>query len=161
MRMLLSVVLAATAVLAAPAVAQTPPAAPPTVSAYVELLDGHFGVFNTVDGKSVFKETDTVPHKPDQQYGWLVRLRTNKPTVHVREEIQLPAPSNGWGDKAKLPAGMTISADNRSAVFERDIAPKGELIGNGWAVAAVDPAGDYVIRVTIDGQLRQFNFTVQ
>lgn len=161
MRMLLpGLIFAVIALSSAPAVAQ-PAAPPPAAAGYVELLDGHFGVFNMVDGKPVFKETDAVPNKADQQYGWLVRLKTNKPTVHLREEIRLPAPTNSWGDKAKLPAGLVVASDGRSAVFERDVAPKENLILNVWAVAAGDPSGDYVIRVTIDGQLRQFNFTVQ
>ncbi|HEX3365825.1 hypothetical protein [Phenylobacterium sp.] len=161
MKTLLSLGLAAAAFMAAPAVAQTPPAPPPATAGYVELLDGHFGVFNTVDGKPAFKEADKVPNKAGQQYGWLVKLKTNKSTVRVREEIRLPAPTNTWGEKAKLPPGMTVAADNRSAVFERDVAPRENLIFNVWAVAAGDPSGDYVIRVTIDGQLRQFNFTVE
>jgi hypothetical protein len=158
-------ILALAAALATSAAAQ--PAAPPAASpapgdmGFIELLDSRFGLFNAgADGKS-FELTDTVPLKIGQSYGWFAHLRTNKPTIHVREEVRAPAPATSWGDKATLPKGMTVAADRRSAVYERDVAPQDGVIISGWTIAAGDPPGEYVIRATIDGQLRQFNFDVK
>ncbi|THD62951.1 hypothetical protein [Phenylobacterium sp.] len=173
-------ILAVTALLATSAAAQSPPLLPPPPSAkppaaaaplavtpppgdmgFVELLDSRFGLFNAgPDGKS-FEPTDTVPFKVGQSYGWFAHLRTNKPTIHVREEVRAPAPAKSWSDKVKLPQGMTIAADHRSAVYERDVTPTSGMIISGWAIAAGDPLGEYVIRATIDGQLRQFNFEIK
>ncbi|HEY3949025.1 hypothetical protein [Phenylobacterium sp.] len=161
----------AAAMLAASASAQTPPVpvpapgprpapAPPAEPAYAYPVESHFGLFATAAGKSAFKETDAVPNTPGQQYGWFVKLNTNQPTVHVREEIELPAPATTWNNNGPLPPGMTVAADRRSAVFERDIPVRSGLILNIWTVAAGDPLGDYVIKVTFAGQLRQFNFAI-
>ncbi|MBS0361470.1 MAG: hypothetical protein JSR98_08815, partial [Proteobacteria bacterium] len=87
-------------------------------------------------------------------------LNTNKPTAHVREEIRLPAPANSWNAGGALPPGMTVAADRSSAVFERDIPVRDGIVFNVWSVAQGDPVGDYVIRVFVEGQLRQFNFAI-
>jgi hypothetical protein len=136
--------------------------APAPGSGFVEILSANFGVINTgADGKKAFKQSDLVPYKVGQEYGWVIRLRTNKPSVHVREELDLPGPAKSWGGPGPAPPDIAVASDRRSAVVESDLSPQDGLIFRGWSVAAGDPTGSYVIRVTLDGQLRQFNFEVQ
>ena len=131
-------------------------------STFVEILNAKFVVINIgADGKQEFKQTDVVPNKVGQTYGWFIQLRTNKPTVHVREEFVLPGPAKSWGGPGPAPPDMKVAGDRQSAVMENDTAPQQGLVYRVWTVAAGDPAGPYVIRVTVDGQLRQFNFDVQ
>ncbi|MBS0360473.1 MAG: hypothetical protein JSR98_03760 [Proteobacteria bacterium] len=83
--------------IAGPVAAQAPPKAiapAPADPAYAYAGESRFGVFTTTDGKQSFHETDEVPDRPGQQYGWFIKLNTNKQPPNNREEIRLPTPAN-------------------------------------------------------------------
>src|ERR1700761_2648138 len=103
---LLSAVALAAAGAAGPALAQAPaqvPVQPPAAAAeapYAYPVESHFGLFSMAEGKPMaFRETDAIPNKPGQQYGWFIKLSTNKPAVRVREEIQAPGRANWTSDE--------------------------------------------------------------
>lgn len=126
----------------------------------VEILSAVFGLFDaSTPGRVDFKPADVVPLKPQQNYGWIIQLRTEKPSVHYREEFTLPATAKNWNTQGA--SDVTVSADRRTAITERVVEPKNGVILNVWSVAPDDPPGHYVIRVTVEGQLRQFDFDVR
>jgi hypothetical protein len=138
---------------AALATATTASAAPATV------VSATFGLFAPPGSNTApFTSTNLVPRTANTNYGWLMVVRTDKPTVHWREEFTLPAPAATWGTDG----GAKVSTDRKVAVTERDEAPQDGLIMNVWTVAPDDPAGHYVIKVSVDGGPEQrFDFDVQ
>ena len=127
-----------------------------------QVLRAEFGLFNlSQSGKPPFVPAKVVPLKPNQSYGWLIQLRTDKPKIRWKEEFTLPAKPNTWGDPEPIGA-RTVSSDGRVSVTEREVAPDRGTIFNVWTVAPGDPKGRYRIRVYVEGSLAQeFEFDVQ
>jgi hypothetical protein len=126
------------------------------------VTSGEFGLFNFSDpSKPSFVPSALVPLVPDQAYGWIIRVRTEKAKIKWREEFTLPAKPTTWG--AAEPVGTrSVSNDGRTSVTEREVSPDRGLIFNSWSVAPGDPKGRYIIRVFIDGFLaRVFEFEVK
>lgn len=119
----------------------------------VQMLGGAFGLFsNAVDGPAQFTPATVVPLVEGQGYGWILKLRTSKRQVRWREEFNLPAAPQTWGEREQL-GRRSLSEDSRVAITERVVEPADGLIYNSWAVAKGDPAGKYRIRVYVEGQL--------
>lgn len=122
-----------------------------------------FGVImKSRTGRPAFLATTDVPYVPGgDPFGWVVRLKTTKTTVLLREELQLPAPAATWGP---VQSGREISADGRSATTVRSVDLDSHLpfISNFWQVGAGDPKGEHTVRVFIDGhKVGEFNFQVR
>jgi hypothetical protein len=141
-----------------------PPAAPPKPEAraqpVVELEHAAFGVFNqTPDGRIEFTPSKTVPLKPDQAFGWIIGVKTTKPTVKWREKFTLPAPPETWGP---TDGKHEISADRKISILEREVAPEMGQVFNSWIISPGDPKGHHVIEVTIeDARPVVFEFDIE
>jgi hypothetical protein len=107
----------------------------------VVVTETRFGLLSlSVEGFR-FTPTTTVPLVEHQVYAWAVRVSTER-SLSVREELEL--------------------ADGKTLTTAREIRPdyQGYIFG-AWGVEAVDPEGNYVIRIFIDGNLATtFKFTV-
>lgn len=132
------------------------------ISNSYEVVRADFGLFNPPEsGKPLFVPTKMVPLTPNQVYGWIMLLRTDKSKIKWREEFTLPVKPDTWGDPEPL-GSRSVSTDGRISITEREVSPDRGLIFNSWAVAPGDPKGRYVIRVFVDGSLaRVFEFDVQ
>jgi hypothetical protein len=144
-----------------PTIASTPNRTDGTSTSY-EVVRADFGLFNSPEsGKPLFVPTKVVPLTPNQGYGWIMLLRTDKPKIEWREEFTLPVKPDTWGDPEPL-GSRSVSTDGRISITERVVSPERGLIFNSWAVAPGDPKGRYVIRVFIEGSLAKvFEFDVQ
>ena len=126
----------------------------------VEIEHAAFGVFNrTPDGRVEFTPSKTVPLTPDQAFGWIIGVKTTKPTVKWREEFTLPAPPETWGPTE---GKHEISADRKVSILEREVAPEMGQVFNSWIISPGDPKGRHVIQVTIeDARPVVFEFDVE
>src|SRR6266705_1548702 len=94
--------------------------------------------------------TRQVPLIVGEAYGWLIAIKTKKPTITWREEFELPRAPEIWGsDEGKTV--YTLSKDRRLAVTESEVDTATGVIAHSWSVAPGDPTGRYVTRVFIDG----------
>lgn len=132
------------------------------VSEDIQIVRAEFGLFKQDNaGNQSFVPAKTVPLVEGQQYGWMIVLKTKKPTIKWREEFTLPYAPATWGD-AEAQGLHTVSTDGRVSVMEREISPVDGVIFNSWTVAAGDPQGRHVMRVLIDNRYEQiFEFYVQ
>lgn len=127
-----------------------------------KVTGGEFGLFNISDpSKPSFVPSAFVPLVPDQAYGWVIHVRTDKAKIKWREEFTLPVKPTTWG--AVEPVGeRSVSNDGRTSVTEREVIPDQGVIFNSWSVAPGDPKGSYIIRVFIEGSLaKTFKFEVK
>lgn len=127
-----------------------------------EIIRAEFGVFNQEDSsKPAFVQAAVIPLTPNQNYGWIMLLRTAKLKVKWREEFTLPEKPDTWGDPATL-GNRSVSPDGRTSITEREVSPDQGLIYNIWTVAPGDPKGRYLIKVFIEDSLAKlFEFDVQ
>lgn len=127
-----------------------------------EIVGGHFGLFDFSDSnKPKFVRAKVVPLIPNQAYGWIIRLRTDKSKIKWREEFSLPIKPATWGP-AESSGSRSVSTDGRVSVTEREVSPDRGVILNSWTVAPGDPKGHYVIRVFVEDSLaKTFEFDVQ
>ncbi|HYD13330.1 MAG TPA: hypothetical protein VEC11_10830 [Allosphingosinicella sp.] len=117
------------------------------------------GIFYAQEnGRPEISETNVIPLRTGQCYGWALRVEPEQRSVTIREVFELPAPGN-WNVGNQMSA---VARNARTAVTEFE-APLGEgLITHGWCVAEGDPAGPHRIRV-YHGEtlLHDFRFTVR
>ncbi|KAF0812686.1 hypothetical protein IGB42_02978 [Andreprevotia sp. IGB-42] len=135
----------------------------PGIAGGVQIVAASFGLIDNPDAHLPgFTVTNVVPLKPDQAYGWMIQLRTQKQTVRWREEFTLPAPPANWGVDEIL-GKRTISGGGTTSVLERTVVPgKNGVISNMWSVLPGDPPGRYRIRVLVEDKvLRTFEFDVR
>ncbi len=137
--------------------AGTPTASKPAV----RIVEAEFGLLSGLDTlRPTLTPTRTVPLVEGQQYGWRLKVNQRKTQLRWRESFTLPAAPQTWGE---TPGSVQqhISADQLTSVTERtEVASTGYLY-NFWAVAPGDPAGHYVIKVSIDnGPTEVFEFDV-
>lgn len=127
-----------------------------------EVVGGEFGLFNLSEpSKPAFVPAKVVPLAPNQAYGWIIRLRTDKAKIKWREEFTLPVKPATWGDPEPL-GTRTVSNDGRTSITEREVSPTRGTIFNSWTVAPGDPKGRYVIRVFVEGTLaKTFEFELR
>lgn len=128
----------------------------------IEIVSAEFGLFNPPESeKPFFIPTRSVPFIENQEFGWIIMIKTNKSKVKWREEFTLPSPPESWGE-GEAQGINTISYDRKTSVTERYEKLDHGLISNVWTLAPGDPKGHYVIRVIIDGMVeRTFEFNVQ
>jgi hypothetical protein len=155
-------ILLASLVLTSPTALAALPDKATQASAATEVISGNFGLFNLSDpNKPTFVPTTVVPLSPNQAYGWIIRLRTDKSKIKWREEFTLPVKPATWGDAEPL-GTRSVSNDGRTSVTEREVSPERGVIFNSWSVAPGDPKGRYMIRVFVEGSLtKTFEFEVR
>ncbi len=125
----------------------------------VEILNARFGLFTTSpDGKTSFTDTTTIPLKEGQVYGWIIHLRTNKPSIKVNETVKLAGPSE-WGISEKSDVVSVISTDKTSLSVDRTKDGNLDWIHGAWGISKDDPPGAASITVTIEGVVQRFDFT--
>lgn len=153
-------VLARTAFAAAACLAATACERSPPISAVV-ITHATFGLYRVEKtGQAAFTPARVVPFAVGQQYGWLIKLRTSRPSVRWREELVLPAAPATWG--VERVGHRSVAANNRSIVTEREVSPRSGYIFNAWQIDPGDPRGRYTITVSIeDGPARRFAFEVK
>src|SRR5512133_3519633 len=112
----------------------------------VEVTSAQFGIFcQSETGAVSFMPSSTVPLVVGQGYGWIINLKTDKRTVHWREEFTLPSAPTSWGTPNEE-FQPSISPDRKVSVLEQDASlEQASLIFNTWAVAPGDPKGRYKI----------------
>lgn len=131
----------------------------PDPTAETEIVRSDFGVFSRTDTEMSFRPATLLNLSDQPEYGWVMQVKTDRATVHWREEFMLPAPPTNWGTEG---FNTQVSQDARTAVTERDVEPANGLILNSWKVAPGDPKGHYTMRVVVDGTAeRTFEFDVQ
>lgn len=128
----------------------------------LEVISSYFGLFNPPSsGKPAFLPSVIVPLVPDQTYGWIIKLRTDRPKIKWCEEFTLPSKPATWGPSESIDTRNT-SSDGRTTTTERTVAPDEGVIFNTWTVAPGDPKGRYVIRVYVEDSLvATFEFDVK
>lgn len=126
----------------------------------VEILDARFGLLTkSPDGKTSFTDATTIPLKEGQGYGWIIYLRTNKPSIKVNETIRLAGPSE-WGISEKPDVVSVISPDKASLSVDRLVNGSLERVTGAWRITKEDPPGAASITVKIEGVERKFDFTL-
>jgi len=126
----------------------------------VEILHSRFGSFSkSPEGKISFTETTSVPLKDGQGYGWIIYLRTNRPSVKVTETIKLAGPAE-WGVSEKPDVVSIISKDKTSVSVERVRSGNLERVFGSWGISKEDPPGPASITVNIEGVEQRFDFTL-
>jgi hypothetical protein len=126
----------------------------------LKVVSAEFGLFDFSDPDNpTYEPADTVPLVPGQAFGWVIQLDTDKETVKWREEFTVPAKPATWGD---LDETNTMSADGRTLTTVKTDTLNDGAIFNAWEIAPGDPAGKYVMRVFVEGELvSTFEFDVQ
>lgn len=119
----------------------------------LKLLSAEFGLVSTdADGEIQFSRVPVMPLVTGLKFGWRLRFETDRPSVFLREEFELPSKPQIWESSLSAPQ-FVISADGRTGITEIE-APldEGELVSI-WNVTDGDPAGPCEIRIFIDGHL--------
>src|ERR1700674_4017759 len=79
-------------------------------SGLLQVVRAEFGLFNVAgDGKPIFVPSKSVPLVVNQEYGWVITVKTFQPKVKWREEFILPAAPTTWGKQAG--STQTVSQD--------------------------------------------------
>ncbi len=113
-----------------------------------------FGMYDACDG---YVPTTEVPLLVGQTFSWRIAVPDGQP-VAWREELVLPEAPAQWsganfidirdGGKVAVTAGIDLPYDG--------------VIEHAWSITEGDPAGDYELRLWVDGELHQvFEFHVQ
>ena len=123
------------------------------VSPDLSVVGSAFGVIELIEGKRKFHRSTEVPWIEGLSYGWVLRLKTTRESVNVREEFELPAAAKNW-DTAGAGSKVKISKDRRSIVVEKTYSTNSKgFIYNFWSIAKGDPTGPYKIKVYLDNIL--------
>ena len=130
-----------------------------------QIVESVFGILeDDGTGQQSFRQTHTVPLKPGVKFGWMLRLEPSSGIVRWREEYTQPTAPRSWGPEQIGSRGVKrrISADGRTSVMDREERISGGVIISAWQIAAGDPPGLHIIRVTLEnGQNAEFKFLVQ
>jgi hypothetical protein len=125
-----------------------------------EVISSDFGLLRYSEDP-VFLPSKTVPLVPGQAYGWIIKLRTDKPEIKWREEFVLPSKPATWGPPGPI-GTRTTSHDGRTTITEQTVAPEEGTIYHFWTVDPGDPEGPHVIRVFVEDSLvATFEFDVK
>jgi hypothetical protein len=101
--------------------------------------------------------TDRVPLSVGQSFGWQIDIPDGQPVVW-REELILPVAPSTWSGAHFV----DVSDDGRVATTAGVDEPWEGVLEHGWQITEGDPAGDYELRLWIDGRLHeQFFFRVE
>ncbi len=91
-----------------------------------------------------------------QRYGWIIEVHTSKSSLSVREEYLLPNaqnPSKAEQVTDSLSESLSIPAQRRNQVSQRQLVPVDSKIYGEWAVGPNEPAGHRHLQVIIEGQV--------
>jgi hypothetical protein len=97
--------------------------------------------------------TEHVPLSPGQEFGWQIDVPDGRPVVW-HEELILPAAPAEWSGAQFV----DISEDGRVATTAGVDVPFEGSIEHTWSITEGDPAGDYELRLWVDGQLQARDF---
>lgn len=126
----------------------------------VEIMHSKMGVFvRQADGTLRFDETKVVPLRDKQGYGWVIYLRTNKPSIKYTEQLKLAGASE-WG----IPDSVqhSISGDKTTITVQRERSGDTSRIASIWSVSAYDPPGPASFTITIEDKVVQkFQFELK
>ena len=117
-----------------------------------EIVAAEFGVFDASDPQRVvFEQTQVIPHREGQRYGWMIELRGVKRSVSVREEYLLP--SKAIEQRTDTPEGarVVIPMERRSQVSQRQLVPVDGRIYGEWSIGPQEPPGRRQLDVVVDG----------
>ena len=131
--------------------------------AAAEIVAAEFGVFDASDPKRVvFEQTQVIPHREGQRYGWMIVLRGVKRSVSVREEYLLPSKAIEQRTDTSDGARVVIPMERRSQVSQRQLVPVDGKIYGEWAIGPNEPAGHRHLQVLIEGQpVASFEYDVK
>ena len=138
------------------------PRAPLEVAPGVVVTGAAFGVLEIgEDGAERFVPTAEVPAVDGTTFGWGLQVRTNRDALRWQEHLRLPKAPADWGDAVDDPDVM-ISPDGTDVVAQgEDPVEGGELQRFYWTLAPGDPAGPYVLDVSVEGRpVATFRFRV-
>ena len=129
----------------------------------VEIVAAEFGVFDASDPKRVvLEQTQVIPHREGQRYGWMIELRGVKRSVSVREEYLLPSKAIEQRTDTSDGARVVIPMERRSQVSQRQLVPVDGRIFGEWSIGAQEPAGPRRLDVVVEGQVAaSFEFEVR
>ena len=123
----------------------------------VEIVSAEFGIFDASNpSELVFEPTVVVPHRQGQRYGWIIEVHTTKSSLSVREEYLLPkpqTPSRAEQVPDSSRESMSIPAQRRNQVSQRQLVPVDGKIYGEWAIGPNEPAGHRHLQVLIEGQV--------
>jgi hypothetical protein len=104
-----------------------------------------------------FVATDRVPLVAGQGFGWHLDVPDGQPVVW-HEQLILPAAPAEWSGAQFV----DISDDGRVATTAGVDVPYEGGLEHGWSITEGDPAGDYELRLWVDGRLHErFFFRVE
>ena len=93
--------------------------------------------------------TDHIPLTVGASFGWHIDVPDGRPVVW-HEELILPAAPAEWSGAQFV----DISEDGRVATTAGVDVPFEGSIEHAWSITEGDPAGDYELRLWVDGQLQ-------
>ena len=104
-----------------------------------------------------FKEMRSVPHRLGAEYGWILRLKTDREIVRGVEWLDIP-PRYASSDTGQEGEPL-IAAQMVKRVFEQ--RTEGGFILKTWPITSRFPPGAYTLRIYIDEVLVEtFDFTL-
>ena len=138
-------------------------ASPLAAQGGVEVVSAEFGVFDASDPlEVVFEQTQLVPHRPEQRYGWVIEVRTGKRSLAVREEYLLPLKNPAPKALDSSGSVLDIPLERRSQVSHRQLVPVDGKIYGEWAIGPGEPPGHRHLQVVIENQVAaSFEFEVR
>ena len=98
------------------------------------------------DGGDVVKETTVMTLRENFFYGWIAQAKEGTRSVKVKEIISVP--KSGYNFK-----GEKITTRTQIVEKEKELEVVAGRFGSKWKPDIMDPGGDYVISVTVDGVL--------
>ena len=114
-------------------------------------------IANDVDDGSTVTPGVTVPNAVDNGFGWIARLEAPRHQVRVREELVLPSAPAIW----EVGPDTRISDDGTTAITEMTLSGADGTLVNGWSLSEGDPAGEYTLRIIVDGvRVQEMTFLV-
>lgn len=142
--------------------AQIPTLRPVTqIAPDLAIQSAQFGLFETKpDGTVHFTPTTSVPLQEGSGHGWVLRLKTTRASVNLREEYFLVPPDSVDAEGAS--ANETdLHGYDPLTISEKSETTEGGLLSSSWNMQADQPRGERPIRVYLDGVLvHTFTFTV-
>ncbi|MBM4279387.1 MAG: hypothetical protein FJ137_01045 [Deltaproteobacteria bacterium] len=118
------------------------------------VASAEFGVWT---GCNDFLATEHVPLAVGQSFGWHIDVPDGRPVVW-HEELVLPEAPASWSGAHFV----EISDDGRVATTAGVDVPWEGSIEHAWSITEGDPAGEYELRLWIDGRLHErFFFQVE
>jgi hypothetical protein len=121
----------------------------------VEVLKFGSGIITDIDGKKIFTETEDVPYKSGQIFGWYMYIRSNTENIKLFEVLHL-SDVGVWSNSNNI----IVSNDRKSAGKVKDETNTGYIKG-GWSIVKGDPKGKSTIDVYINNKIiHSFHYNV-